>query len=406
LSRALEGKLKSHPESDVYMDIRPVEKIYLEGFDAAQLLAYLQKHPIKQTMDPREIIEKLFSSVHLAEIAKHPLLLNMILETGTAVFERSETLDLGELYRIYTEHWLGNDAFLSSREFTSPALKREFVEDVAVSVLRVGVDGGVFLEDVKDLDGKHDWAFLRNLIGMDSIKGYQNTRSFLLINYDNSIMFAHRSFGEYFCATIAVRLLRQQKALPTDLLPLFYSNLIIWFMRSFVNENDIDWLLSLSKCEESVYLRRLAYSLLPAVSKARKQEIINYLDESFISEPDMEARRHILYGIGWLGGDPYKSKFLDVIKNNQEEWLHAPIPYYHSYAREREHCIRRLIAFKSGDKEFFMNRGLYILDLGKVGELDDIELIKPYSDSENEEILEVRQIAADTIRRIIKRNSK
>ena len=216
-------------------------------------------------------------------------------------------------------------------------------------------------------------------------------------------MFAHRSIGEYFCAVATIGLLRQKASIPNQLLPNLYSNLIIWFMRCTIDDSDYDWIISMSG-EDSIYLRCLSYALLPSVAGSRKQQVLRLFEERFVTESNMDAKRHLLYGIGWLGGNPCTPEFLKFVREHEEEWIDACAPYYHSTQRQREHCLRRLTAFQGGDVEFYGSRGLYILDLAEVGEPKDIQLIQYYVDPSREADPVVREIASEAIQRIEQRS--
>lgn len=400
LFRGLQGQLRTHPESDTALHVRSFEMIYLEGLSDSQILEYLTRHPCTQSVDPQELLDRLRANVHLAEVARHPLLLNMILDVGAKVLLSSKVFDLGYLYKTYTDYWLQHDSTLAI--FTSPTEKRHFVEDLAFAVLQAGSETGVYLDGIKGIDGNADWTSVRDILTLQRPSSQRGTRSFLLINHDGSLMFAHRSLGEYFCAIATIRLLRQGYSIPGSLWSNLYSNLVIWFMRCTVEDSDYDWVASMVD-EVQDYPRCLAYALLPAVAGQRKEEVIKLFLDQFEIEPNMDAKRHILWGIGWLGGNPCTPEFLAFIRSHQEEWQEACAPYYHSIERQREHCIRRLMAFHAGDREFYGSRGLYILDLAEVGKQEDIELIEPYTDPSREVDPVMREIALDAIHRIEQR---
>ena len=346
------------------------------------------------------ILDQIRADVHLEEIARNPLLLTMLLQVAS---ERGELAarNVGTIFQGFTEFWIAHDSRLAA--IGTVDKRHRFVEDLSISLLRSGTEA-VFPEEVAGfLGSKKEWSFMRQVVMMEGHYKGAGARSFLLVNRNGSFMFVHRSFMEFFCSGVLLQCLRTRAAIPSELLPKLYSNLIIWFLRFFVHEQDFPWLLEMLD-DSDIRKKRLAYALLPGVALARGAEISKALRVRFDSETDVEIKRHILYGIGWLGGNPCSPEFLAFIREQRKDWQQAPIVYYHSTDRQRAHCIRRLFGFASGNREFFNNRGLYIIDLAEVGEPEDIPILKIYAGAAEKDQV-VRELAKEAINAIEERRT-
>jgi hypothetical protein len=324
-------------------------------------------------------------------------LLKMIMQVGEGMLIGPGKFEPAEIYREYTKKWLGEDSHLVG--FGTDEEKIAFIEDLAVSLLKSGSES-LFIHEITDLEEKRKWGDYSGAVHNKEKYFDNKTRSFLLVNHDGSLMFSHRSLMEYFCAQVAIKLLRgPHHLIPPGDFPFFYSNLIIWFIRADINSDDYQWLVSMAKRTEPE-TRRLAFALLPAAVGSRKDKLIKFFQKIFKNETDMEAKRHIAYGIGWLGGSLSENGIIDYIEAHRVEWQRASFYYYYDTERQRQHCRSRLRSFLAGDTTYHGARGLYILDLEVVGKMEDIELIKPYTEISRENDSVVRLLASNTIQKI------
>lgn len=381
------------------LKIKPFDIISIDEFDDIQLKKFIQKFLKVKEDKLNSILDKIYGNVHLPRLFRHPLILKIMLIIGGADLKGSENLDVSDLYKKYVEYWLKNDGHLNE---ISPEYRLQFVQDLSVSLVLSDPDQGIFLDKIRDIHGKdNNWIKYHDSI-TDIRRTYfdDSTRSFLIINKNKSLMFAHRSFMEYFCASALIEYLRNNLEIPILYQSKLYSNLIIWFMRSMIVESDFEWILKLTNSRD-LMLSRLGFALLAGNAVADKNKILQIFLKKWETTTDIETKRHILYGIGWSGGDIiYTKPFMDFIESHYNDWINAALDYYNSKNQQRDHCIGRLRSFNSNDKEFYNNRGLYILDLGSVGRLEDIELLKPYIDPEKETNETVRKIAIMAINKI------
>lgn len=324
----------------------------------------------------------------------------MMLAIGGEALNRDPPISIGEIYKTYVDYWLVRDPNLAP--ISPPARRLKFVEDLALTLVRSGRPRGAYIEEIEDYDGIREWTSLRGYLSTRKSGYFDTTRSFLLLHEDGTLAFAHRSFVEYFCAQLMVRWLRELPAVDKNTTRQLYSNLMLWFMRPNVSEHDYT---PLSRWMESddVYLRRLAYGLLPVVAGEYRDLLAEAFETKFEKEPDIDSRRHILYGLGYLGKNPCDPRFLTYVREHEREWQRAAEAYYPTEEQQRHHCVARLHSFRNGDRTFFGARGLYILDLGHVGTLADVDLIAEYTDPEKERDREVCEIALQSLDRINKR---
>jgi hypothetical protein len=401
LSKAFDGHLPELEEQGRERRVPRFEPVFLERFNEQQLAAFLEKQGLSERLNLDKVRQCLRSNPHLRSFIVNPLLLKQILHSIDRIGADPASLDIGHVYKHYTDHWMAREECLAE---LSEDQKRQFVRDLATSLMRSADEAGVPLHQIMDIDKNNNWSFLQRDIRETTRHWDRRTRSFILVNRDRTLMFSHRSFMEYFCAVHLVDRLRGGGFVPDDLLEgRIYSNLVIWFARAEVSEIDFDLLWALLE-DDHVSKRRIAHALIPraATSDASRKKLLEKFEERFEREEDDEVKRHILFGIGWCGGNPCQRRFLEYAENRRLAWQRASLLYYHGEAQQREHCIARLESFRSGDREVFNSRGLYILDLELVGKPEDMELIEPYADADKEpdpEVCEIARRAVEMIRR-------
>jgi NACHT domain-containing protein len=399
LSRSFDGSVVAEM-GDPALSVPPFDRLLLEGLDDTQLLDYLGRRSDIGAASPEFVLERLRANVHLSEWMRHPLILNMFLTIGIDAITQESRLNVADLYRRYSDHWFRSDSRLV--RLGSWTRREQFAEDLALSVL-LDTGEAVSVEDIRGIDGTANWISSKEVL-LDRQATYWDTssRSVLHVNRDDTVSFIHRSFVEYFASECALRVLRSERAIPDGALQQLYSSLIVSFMRFSVTEADYAWVLQLARDRE-VYRRCLGNALLPAVVGSKIDETVQLLRASFERETDIDAQRHMLYGIGWLGADPCDETAAEVLRQHRTEWLEGGLRYYHTVEQQRMHCVHRLRSFAAGDDTFVMNRGLYIFDLSEVGEAEDIPLIAPYALADIEANRVVRAFADDAVQRITTR---
>ncbi len=412
LSLALNGHISDPDDQVPPREVPRFCHIFLNSLDDQQLISFLKQHPLSQRLDMDAFLRYFKSDVHLRSLISNPLLLNSILHSINELtgdqdnqmrqrYQDSDQrpLDIGDIYKRHTTSWINKDDLLSVLGLDINR-KKHFVKDLAVSLLLSGQDA-LPLSEIHNIDGKSDWTSLN--IETDKARYYDNqTRSFLLMNRDRTFMFTHRSFAEFFCSQALLDQLKSGQ-FDTGTVERLYSNLVIWFMRSEITEGDFGWLWKLLDSTDT-YARRLAHALLPKAAKMeedRNAVIMSFL-RRFDKETDLEVKRHILYGIGWAGGNPCQPALIRYIEEHRDTWQAASVFYYHGVEQQREHCIARLESFCNEDHTYFNARGLYILDLELVGTPDCLPLIEPYTGDEEPDPI-VRRIAARTVEAIKRR---
>ncbi|MGE0552795.1 MAG: pentapeptide repeat-containing protein [Gemmatimonadales bacterium] len=182
-------------------DLRAFWRVRLEPFDPADVASYLNRR-----LPPEEATEvaALLTDVYdLMDLARQPVLLEMIVSNWAAIREEAERLDggkleVGDLYRIYTGRWFQEaerpDAVLTSGERAD---------------LMVAAAVWLHEEDRAELSKSDLATLLRSALGRFGanplIQRELRLQSFLVRNADDGYYFAHRSFQEYFLSLKVAR---------------------------------------------------------------------------------------------------------------------------------------------------------------------------------------------------------
>ena len=199
-------RIRKLPNVDSLNNNEKWEHYKVTPFETDQILSFLSKRsPFKtdtaRKKHAKKIIEVIKSTYNLSDLAKRPILLDMIGQTIRSG-KISEVQNPASLYNMYVETWLQIDADKGAfRSLISPEDRLSF----SIALAWVFYD-----QNIQEIH----WTELQSLVGeyfnldeIDDIDHFGSdvrTCTFLTRDDEGYFKFAHLSFQEYFCARFLV----------------------------------------------------------------------------------------------------------------------------------------------------------------------------------------------------------
>ena len=245
---------------------------YIQDFDEHKILEYLKK----RTSNWQHVFEKIKSIYDLEDLAKRPLLLDMIVETIDRFIEKKE-VNLKDIYKEYTDIWIKYDyrKHGDMRLKLSPHDKSYVMEELALLMF---LNDGQFIHNSflkGHLEKMYNEKKFEKKLQLDQIDNDIRTCSFLNRDVRGNYKFIHKSFLEFFVAQKAVSEINKRNSdfLKQKLL----SFEILNFIKDFEIENIqiLKEFIDLTKektFEEAGYLGGNAVSIL----NGKKQSFQDY----------------------------------------------------------------------------------------------------------------------------------
>ncbi|MCJ7603239.1 MAG: NACHT domain-containing protein [Desulfobulbaceae bacterium] len=172
--------------------------------DSAQIKSFLLRKAHGKSKEDREkyverVLTAIASTYNLADLARRPILLDMISET---LGRNKVARNAAELYGIYVDAWLDIDAAKGAfRSLVSMENRLAF----SIALAWILQDSGVSEIHWQELQGLVGSYFqLEESDDVDHFGGDIRTSTFLNRNEGGFYQFAHFSFQEYFCARYLV----------------------------------------------------------------------------------------------------------------------------------------------------------------------------------------------------------
>jgi len=186
------GEVKEQPAIDLSQ--RPgFQIVYLDPFTPDDITTLLQKRfPAKW----QEYDARIRNTYNLADLAKRPVLLDMIVQT-LGEWGAEKITNAAQLYRVCTEEWMERD-IRTGRTFMTQDDKRLFSEELATQVFRTGQLQGVHYSEFPAIVTRH--FHLEKSDEVDYFAQDILTHSFLIRDDDGKYRFAHNSFMEFLVA--------------------------------------------------------------------------------------------------------------------------------------------------------------------------------------------------------------
>ena len=144
-------------------------------------------------------IDSINNIYNLKELAKHPILLDMILSTVPEALAGGKFITPSDLYQTYTRFWLDRDDW---RTRMSHDQREFFMKELAFFFQFNGITEVHFKKLPKYIRQK--FPGLKTFREMDFFEADVRTCTFLVRDPLGNYSFVHRSFGEYFAALCAV----------------------------------------------------------------------------------------------------------------------------------------------------------------------------------------------------------
>ena len=180
--------------------------IELQEFDRSRIQALLRRHFPNSAARVWGQLNKIYN---LRDLAKRPLLLDMIIKT---ILSRSDGMlsvvsSAADLYALCTSIWIDRDDW---RAAMTPEGKARFMEDLAVAMSTDDKQGAMSVHWSKIATSQKSYFKDEEARRRDSDLYFEDTRTCSFLNRDNRgpYSFMHRSFWEYFLARRVIRMVR------------------------------------------------------------------------------------------------------------------------------------------------------------------------------------------------------
>jgi hypothetical protein len=190
---------------------------YLAPFTGDDVAALVNLYDPERAAEYLSTIEETYN---LAELSRHPILLDMILTTVPDVLASNQLTSPSDLYRIYTGRWLDRDDWRTRMDHEQRSF---FMKELAFHFQLHGLAEVHYSNLPRHI--KQGFPGLRTFTELDYFDADIRTCSFLVRDRLGNYSFVHRSFCEYFAALLAFehfsrerwpeRLLRGQSIMPT-----------------------------------------------------------------------------------------------------------------------------------------------------------------------------------------------
>ncbi len=218
-------------ETELMLEFRKknnFELIELQELDNSQVILLLQK----RTIDWKFYWNKIRSIYNLEDLARRPILLDMITKSLPSLILKKSQIDQAILYDEYTRFWIEREDWRSQMSKDEKAL---FMENLAFQMFTTEVEWVHFsklCEIVKD-------EFKSKIITCSDVDYFDNdTRTCSFLNRDSqgNYKFIHRSFMEFF---VAKKIAHELSANIIDSLKKLLSPEIFEFLTSLIKSNDL-----------------------------------------------------------------------------------------------------------------------------------------------------------------------
>jgi hypothetical protein len=186
------------------------QRIQLQPLQPDQVEPYLERKLVgtlkSRQVQARSIVKTIRTTYNLADLAKRPILLDMMADTlGRSGIESIVTP--AQLYRSYVDAWLDIDAEKGAFRSLLSAEKRLALSIALAWILQDQQVQEIHWKDLQGLVGK--FFSLEDADDIDHFSGDVRTSTFLQRDERGYFRFAHLSFQEYFCARFLVEPARE-----------------------------------------------------------------------------------------------------------------------------------------------------------------------------------------------------
>jgi HAD superfamily hydrolase (TIGR01509 family) len=372
----------------------PMTVLELKPFSDEQIDEVLTRRG-EMKQDVRKSIRE-NQSIH--QLARQPILLNMIIETLPLIIENRGSgflreMDTVKLYELYTSQVIRRDLWLVSMS-ESEAMKicekialemfnkrEEEVEESAISriALEVFEANRRFSVDVAPVT-----IHIRSSLFMTSTR-------------ERKYRFMHLTVMEFFVAKGLVNAIRERDFSGLNLERIVYHEATSHFARALLTEADLPTLTDLLGHEE-LWARFIAAHYL---SRLNSQLAVKLIQTHLNTEKEFIVRREFYIALAFLGEVEQFHEFISELDENDEkdrENDKLVVDYFTGVAAALDGCSQRL-----NERRDYPTREMIIRFLGHKGSRKHIPILRPYL---NDNIHTVKQSTVRAIRMIKDRNKK
>lgn len=179
------------------------EVLELREFDSKQIVELLQK----RTKDWKLYWDRIRAIYNLEDLARRPILLDMIIKTLPKLIEKRIDVDQTALYDEYSSYWIEREDWRSQ---LSKEEKKTLMENLGFQMFKTGQE---LIHYSKLYDAVKE-QFSRRIVTYSDVDYFDNdTRTCTFLNRDKegNYKFIHRSFMEFFVAKKLAREIRDHE---------------------------------------------------------------------------------------------------------------------------------------------------------------------------------------------------
>ncbi|MCL2596102.1 MAG: pentapeptide repeat-containing protein [Paludibacter sp.] len=169
--------------------------VWLQDFSDTQISDFLKNRIPK---DANDCFKMLKETYNLEDLAKRPILLDIISNMMPEIKKLKGEVNAAKLYEIYTNLWIDREKKERNTSL-SKKIKRQFCHEVSWHLFihsLLEISFSVLTKKIKDV--------VSRIEGSDEISGAilfdAQVCSFMEVGENKTLHFAHRSFSEFFCA--------------------------------------------------------------------------------------------------------------------------------------------------------------------------------------------------------------
>jgi tetratricopeptide (TPR) repeat protein len=242
--RALQSAAKPLPRYDV---------LRLTLFDRWQIEEFLknQSEFLKACGidDWRELRQTIARTYNLEELARTPVLLDIIIKTLSQLRTQVSEINAAKLYGIYTDHWLDEEYGKGEmRWLITRADKELFMLDLAWSMLTTDGRPEIHFSQLSrrvqqhfKLDRSTEIDYFSSDIRFCSYLGHSET--------DGMYRFIHKSFMEYFCARHIMQRVMNEGLVPTVATAKTLPEEVFFFLCQLAGDEGVEKLMALARAQ-------------------------------------------------------------------------------------------------------------------------------------------------------------
>ncbi len=262
----------------------------------------------------------------LYDLAKRPLLLDIIIKTIDRIFSVDKAVNIIHLYNLYTGIWIEREDWHAKMTLEG---KNAFMENLAMNMWISGKENLHFQNLKKPIKE----YFRDDIVTQADLDYYDHdtrTCSFLNRDMKGNYGFIHRSFMEFFIAK-RIYFSIKNNLIDNNYREKEFSQAICNFIAQFVSE-DVEALENLCSWafDETYMLSWNAISVLPYLKRFEPKKVVNYLIR-FSEKKSMKS------GVTWVFGElgVNNSKVDKLLKNALRDYSNGSTWWESSFALKK-----------------------------------------------------------------------